>query len=512
MTEAVSRPMLEHGAQLCGLAENEALPRRLLARFIDRADEDLLGELATRTDLGPELRRALVERGGGPVRQTLIWAGSLPLEEVPRDDPKVALAALVSGLAPLSWAAELAVCPDRDVRCEVAVLEQDLGETFYVLAGDPDHEVLRELALNAALPSDLMEKLARHPSTAVRSALARNDQVPARILTGLLADGGSPPPTMCGSCHTVADPDERRAQCGDHTPGILEIQLSALQNPATPPDGMAALVSLPEPWQRGLIAERSGLAEEVYAVLADDADALVRRALAGNPAVPGPLLRRLAGDPAPEVRRAVGANPAITLDLLVSLAARQNLAREIPPRIAAASEDELRLLAASPVAQVRALAAVREDLPADLLTGFAADPDAGVAKRIAPHPSLTADHLLAIVERHGPSVYSAVATNPHCPADLLHRMALDSRAVRKALRPIARHPSATAETLLICLEHRDGCRFAVRHPALPAEVVVELLGHPDWNVASGAAENSALPTAVMERLLDGWLPEAPAAS
>ncbi|MEU3462320.1 hypothetical protein ABZ721_20590 [Streptomyces sp. NPDC006733] len=512
MTEAVSHPVLEHGAQLCGLAENEALPRRLLARFVERADQDLLGELATRTDLGPGLRRALVERGASRVLQALVWAGSLPLEEVPRDDPKVALAALVSGLAPLSWAAELARCPDRDVRWEVADLEQDLGETFHVLADDPDHSVLQALAGNAALPSDLMETLARHPSTAVRSALAQNDRAPARILAGLLADGGSPPPTMCGSCHTVADPDERRAQCGDHAPGILEVQLSALRNPATPPDGMAAFISLPEPWQRALIAERPGVAEEVYTALADDPAPSVRAALAGNPDVPASLLRRLAGDPSSEVRRELGANPAISLDLLMTIAARRRPPREILPRIAAASEDELRQLAASPVAQVRALAAVREDLPADLLAGLAGDPDAGVAQRIASHPSLTAAHLRAIAERHGPAVYSAVATNPHCPADLLHRMALDSHAVRKALRPIARHPAATAETLLICLEHSDSRRHAALHPALPPEVVVELLGYPDWAVASAAAENSALPVAVMERLLDGWLPGAPAES
>ncbi|MFI9101645.1 hypothetical protein ACIGXA_14090 [Streptomyces fildesensis] len=511
MTEAVRHPALEHGAQLCGLAENEALPQDLLARFIDRADEELLGELARRTDLGPALRHALVERGGSSVRETLVWAGSLPLEEVPRDDPKVALAALVSGLAPLSWAAGLASCADRDIRWEVAELEQDLGDTFSVLSNDPDHSVLQSLAGNATLPADLMEELARHPSTAVRSALARNDQVPARILAGLLADGGSPPPTMCGSCSNVGDPAGRRAQCGDHAPGIREVQLSALQNPATPPDGMAAFVSLPEPWQRACIAGRAGIADEVYAALAEDADPRVRGTLAENPAVPQQLLRRLAEDPSSEVRRELGANPAIALDLLTSLAAHQRFGRELLPRIAAASEGELRLLAASPVAQVRALAAVREDLPADLLAAFAADPDAGVAKRVAPHPSLTAGQVRTIAERHGPPVYSAVAASPHCPADLLHRMALDSGSVRKALRPIARHPSATAETLLICLEHRDGRRHAVRHPAMPPALLVELLADPDWEVASGAAGNSALPTAAMERLLDGWLPGAPEA-
>ncbi|MCM2418512.1 hypothetical protein [Streptomyces sp. RKAG293] len=511
MTEAVRHPALEHGAQLCGLAENEALPQHLLARFIDRADEELLCELAQRTDLGPALRQALVERGGSAVRETLVWAGSLLLEEVPRDDPKVALAALVSGLAPISWAADLAICPDRDIRWEVADLERDLGETFYVLANDPDHGVLQSLAGNAALPSDLMEALARHPSTAVRSALARNDQVPARILAGLLADGGSPPPTMCGSCHTVEDPAGRRAQCGDHAPGIREVQLSALQNPATPPDGLAAFVSLPDPGHRACIAERSGIADEVYTALADDADPYVRRTLAANPEVPEQLLRRLAGDSSSVVLRELGTNPAIPLDVLISLAAHQRFGREILPRIAAASEDELRLLAASPIAQVRALAAVREDLPADLLAGFVTDPDAGVAKRVAPHPSLTAGHLHAIAERHGPPVYSAVAANPHCSAGLLHRMALDSRAVRKALRSIARHPSATAETLLICLEHSDGRRYAVQHPAMPPALLVELLADPDWDLASGAAENSALPTAVMERLLDGWLPGVPEA-
>ncbi|MEU3480954.1 hypothetical protein ACI2LO_31500 [Streptomyces sp. NPDC033754] len=148
------------------------------------------------------------------------------------------------------------------------------------------------------------------------------------------------------------------------------------------------------------------------------------------------------------------------------------------PRILNATEPELHALAESRVAQARALAAARPDLPTPLVDRLAKDPDIGVARKIAPHPRLTGHQLTDMADRHGPPVYGAIAQNPACPATLLRRMARDTGSARKALRPLA------------------------AHPASPPDVIESLLANPDPRVVHAAAAHPALPVETMERLLN----------
>ncbi|MFF7443546.1 hypothetical protein [Streptomyces sp. NPDC008122] len=213
---------------------------------------------------------------------------------------------------------------------------------------------------------------------------------------------------------------------------------------------------------------------------------------------------KAAADPDPEVRRAVAENPAVPLDLLVTVAAHERLPAEPAPRVESATEAELRSLAGSRVAQVRALVADRTRLPGDLVERLAADPDPGVARRIAARPDLAPEQLADLVERHGPPVFSAVARHPDCPADVLHRVAAHPATGRRVLRDIARHPASRAETLLRCLaaEDPDVRRYAATHPALPVTVLESLLHGPDEALALAAAENPALPETVMKRIVE----------
>lgn len=130
----------------------------------------------------------------------------------------------------------------------------------------------------------------------------------------------------------------------------------------------------------------------------------------------------------------------------MQVAATARIGPEPVPRIAFATEVELRALAASATVQARLLVAGRADLPVDLVSRLVADPDPGVAAAVATNPLVTVDQLWALASRHGDRVYAAVARNLRCPAELLHHMALRASGA-EIYRAVARHPHALGETL-----------------------------------------------------------------
>ncbi|MGW1508217.1 hypothetical protein [Streptomyces sp. NPDC002394] len=482
---------------LLGLADNPALTDDLFARLVASDDEDVLYALAGRERLTTSQAGALLAVGDQPLTRYLVRSGLVPWPDVPEDHPGRALDAVIGGVAPPAVCWEAATDPDPGVRQEVAYeLDAPTG-IVAALAHDADPKVAVGAAGNPRLPPELLHGLARHPSTVVREAVAENEDAPAELLSALLADGGHPAPTRCGACHP------RETVCPDHTPGVRRIRLAAARHPAVPPSGLAAFLDAPEVGTVTTFAARTDLPTAFLDRLAGHPTADVRAVVAANPAAPEALLRTLAADADPEVRRALAENPAVPLDLLIAVVAHERLPDEPAPRIESATEAELRTLAASRVAQVRALVADRSRLPGDLLARLAADPDPGVARRIAARPELDPDTLTALVERHGPPVFSALARHPDCPAALLHRMAAEAATGRRVLRDIARHPASRPETLLLCLaaEDPDVRHYAAAHPALPVPVLESMLDDPEGELARAAAENPALPEALMERIV-----------
>lgn len=444
---------------LDGLAENPALPPALLDRLIAAADPVLRREIAGRGDLSAAQVRVLLASDEPGVVSVLLARGRVGPADVPLSNPEVAL--VVSGHpdAPPSVARALASHPD--VRARLPEWAHELpADVVDLLARDPDEQVVAELVTFHAVPASLADELSRHPSTEVRRALAASPHTPASVLVRL---------TPCFA----------RELAG---------------NPATPPAVAAALVR--DHRARHALASRTDLPACVYEQLAADVEPGVLAELAANPAVPVPLLRQLTDTRAPQ--RALVRNPAIPLDLLVQMAATARIGPEPVPRIATASEVELRTLAASDTMQARMLVAGRADLPPDLVERFVTDPDPGVAAVVAANPLVTAGQLRTLAERHGDRVYARVARNPRCPADLLHHLALRATGP-ETHRTIARHPHAPGETLLLCLEDAQARHLAAAHPHLPVPKIVELLGSEF--TARPAAANPSLPVAVMEELL-----------
>jgi hypothetical protein len=493
------------------LACNPSLPAALLDRLIMAADDDLAGELAERSDLDDGQVRELARRSESAAN-TLARDGRLdPADVDPRQRPDVALTMLDVGRGRAAWAHLLAGDPDARRREKLAACPDLPAEVADRLAQDSDLRVVVELALFTT-DRDLLTRLAAHPHADVRSGTAANPATPPEVLAALVAvhwRGGGPPPETCDVCEREPIPFAHHPECprldcdlppeaacdGTHESVIHSLLYRAVDNSSTPADAAADLVEHPSMIVRWTLATRPDLPAEVAERLADDPIPGVRRNLTDNPSLPEHLIRRLAGDTSPDVRRRATFNPSVPLDLL-----RRASGAVLLPRIAAATPDEVRELAASPEPRLRALVAERRDLPPEIRDRLARDPDAKVVKAVAPHPGLPEELLREMVARHGVRVIAKVATNPDVSPALLVDLTRHVPPVQKVFREIADRPDAPAEALELCLADARGRPIAAAHPTLPVDRIVELLDDEDDRVAAAAAANPSLPLSAMDRL------------
>ncbi|MEU9045452.1 MULTISPECIES: hypothetical protein [unclassified Kitasatospora] len=431
---------------LYAVALNPALPRDLLGYLIRAADadEELACALADRADLAPEQVRRLAQRDEDAAVR-LAYGGLLRAEDIdPVARPAVALALLDEGRGDPAWARQLVRDPDPYVRMRLGSCPGLPDEVADLLAEDEETDVLAEFGRHT-LRSDLSARLAGHPEAEVRRWVAANEAAPPELLTALLAD----------------DDDRVRGQ--------------AAGNPATP--GAAAARHVDDHLSvRCQLSEHPGLSAETYHRLAEDPTPWIRGNLAENPGIDLPLMHRLATDDGYDVRRRLAFHPRIPLDLLERLAVAVRIGPALLPRIATADPAELAHLAGSSEPRVRMLVARHRDLPASVRDALAADPDAAVAKAVAPHPGLMPAQLAALLDRFGTKVATAVAANPDTPTALLDRIATTEPVPGKALRAIAAHPQAGPEALTRCLASPDPrtAEAAASNPALPPEVIAAL--------------------------------------
>ncbi|MGQ4358078.1 hypothetical protein [Streptomyces drozdowiczii] len=501
---------------LRGLAANSSTPSELIDRLIALADADIAAILARRADLGHAQAVALA----ASVEESVAWLayeGRMTAADIdPATQPEGALALLTEGHARSpEWARLFADDPVAEHREKLAACPGLPDDVVEKLAADPDVQVVAELALWAAPRT--AARLASHPHAAVRRAVAANEAAPPAVLAALLTGEGLPPARRCPVCDReetpfVHDPHCPRLDCdlppgaacdGSHESTRHDTQLAALSNPATPTEAVVGFVDHPSLLLRWALAARPDLPPDICARLAENTNPGVRGDLAENPALDDALIRVLATDRDHEVRRRLARNPRVPLDVLTHLAGTTRIGATLLPRIAAASPDELKELAASPDPAARMLPAQRRDLAPAVRDALADDSDAKVVKSIAPHPGLTDSRLSAMLDRHGSQVAARVAANPDATPALLETIARHGPAARKALREIARHRHAPAPALLACLRDARARPIAAGHAALPQAVIEELLtdADADAEVAEAAAANPSLPPGVMSDLV-----------
>ncbi|MET8573539.1 hypothetical protein [Streptomyces sp. NPDC005012] len=496
-----------------GLAANPSLPSRLVDRLIATADEELALELAYRSDLTERQAAALVARYPG-TGVPLARAGRLTPGQVdPAELPDTAPALLDEGAGPPEWARLFTQGADTGRRVRLAACPGLPPDVVAALADDHEVEVVAELALSA--PAEVAVRLAGHPHAEVRCAVAGNENTPPESLVALLTGEGLEPARHCLVCDTVPVPFVHDPGCpspdcdlppgadcdGGHASTLLATRDRALRNPTVPGEVVVRFAADPVFWIRELVAAHPRLPADAGTPLAADPSPAVRGALARNPVIGTDLMRTLSADADPAVRRELAHNPRLPLDLLAELTGRFRSGIGPLPRVASASPAEVARLAASPHAGLRALVAARDDLPAATRDALAADPDAQVAKNVAPHPGLDEALLRRMLERHGERVAARVAANPGATPLLLAELTRLLPGARKALRVVARHPAAPAGALEACLDDRQARPLAAGHPRLPVPRILALLDDGDERVVEAAAANPSLPVQEMERLV-----------
>ncbi|MFJ6656578.1 hypothetical protein ACIQNG_09465 [Streptomyces sp. NPDC091377] len=498
---------------LYGLAVNPALSPGQVGRLMSMADEEIATRLAGRADLGHEQAVALAAHSADSA-VLLAHEGRLTSADIdPGHRPEAALALLDRGTGSVEWARHFAADPVRERREKLAACPGLPSDVVDTLAADPDVQVVAELAYWTT--PDNAARLAAHPHAEVRRAVAGNEATPAATLAALVTGDGLPPARHClvcdrGETPLVHDPRRPRldgdlpsgASCdGSHESTVQGLLLAALGNPATPVEAVLGCADHPSVLVRRTLAARPDLPRQVSVRLAADPDPGVRAALAENPATDKALIHTLADDPDPEVRRGLARHPRVPLTVLTVLARTTRTGHTPLPRVTTASPVEVDQLARSPEPTTRMLVALRRDLPPETRDRLADDPDAKVAKAVAPHPGLTETRLRAMVDRHGVHVLAGVAANPDASPALLEDLVRHVPAPQRMLREVARHDSATAPALLACLTDRRARLMAAGHPALPPPVIADLLTDTDWQVVEAAAANPSLPPAVTAALL-----------
>ncbi|GIJ49337.1 hypothetical protein Val02_62230 [Virgisporangium aliadipatigenens] len=377
---------------------------------------------------------------------------------------------------------------------------------------------LHGLAINPALPTDLLDRFVMVAGPGIGQRLAERDDLSAAHVRVLAA--GNEPWTLAALARrglvTTADVD----------PGDPEVVLALADA------GAAAHAWLRSPAQDGTarvrerLAEAAGTPVEILRALAGDADIDVVAAVGHAAHLPPDLAERLATHPHLRVRHAVAGNPATPAPVLDALATGS-----LPPagscpgcdgnaypppgwHCAGAHEDGTtgvrQALAANPAMPPQAFGvdvdrehtftrwalAARVDLTEEAYRRLSVDPVPGVRSTLAANPAIAADLLAALAIDPDPEVRRQVAHHPHVALEVLAQVVSTTKIGATLLPRIA---AATAGEVRCCAvvlralvaERRD----------LPPDVVDRFTRDPDAKVVKAIAPHPGIPEERLRAML-----------
>ncbi|MFD7863916.1 PE-PGRS family protein [Streptomyces sp. NPDC059783] len=528
------------GSALIGVTTEEDEVWLTLLDDLGERQEAAAREAARETPREREAAWATLFQGPGPsARLREMWAHGLALNPATPDDLRARLLGLSHFLLwrPLPTAVvEAAMAhPDRRVRLLLAEAQPDITAEQWarLILGERetrDRWILTMLAADrrAELTDAAYERLAADPSAKVREEAARLTGLPTRLRAALAADAdASVRASACPGAwphldaparralledpsgkvraeallryhqeHPVPRPVLETAELADRMVGTCRLERGLAEhlarhgsparrsslagNPHLDPDLVGLLARDPDVDVRSVVAIRSDLTEEQRAAIPIDFDPRGRysalawvTALHGDPGA----MRRLAASTHPLVRRSVAR------------------ARHLPPDVVERlAHDEDRVVQLF-------LAESCDDAPADMLlrvwqwwTGSLSTPDCPHG-----HPNFPRRDLLRYADDPNPRMRQLALDDPESTGDLVERFSRDrDEEVRHRAASDPRLTPASAVRLLDD-PHEHVRHAACRHPGLPARTLVRLLRDPE--TAQAAAQQAALPTPVMERMI-----------
>ncbi|MHC3821221.1 hypothetical protein [Streptomyces sp. DT9] len=388
------------------------------------------------------------------------------------------------------------------------------------------NHVLCGLAVNAALPSELVQHLITVADADIAESLAgRAGLSPEQAVTLAARVEESAERLAYEGLLTAADIDPVTQ------PGAA---LALLDARAGDPQWARLLATDPDVRRREKLAACPGLPDDVRETLAADADIRVVAELALW--TTADMAARLARHPHAEVRRAAAANEATPPGLLAALATGEGLppaerclvcdSMEVPfthdpycprpdcdlrsgascdgshestvhetaervLRNPAAPVEALLRFAGHPSMMLRWALAARPGLPPETGLKLADDPVPGVRAELAGNPGIDAALIRKLAADHGHDVQRTLAHNPRLPLDVLPRLAAAVRIGPTLLPRISAATASEAEDL--SRSSSPSVRmFLAQRRDLPAGVRDRLAADPDAKVVKSIAAHPGL--------------------
>lgn len=457
-----------------GLKDRRDLPRPVQEAMLRHPDRVVRGTLAAHPRADPDLRSRLL---ADPDWWVAVRAFGSPGHQPLSDEVLIWLLARIEEPGPRS----------------ILSTEELIGELLDAVGWDPRLYRLRATHPDARVRRRAAEVTCWRDDESSRAALLADPVPEIRSVTAAaIAESERPmqpadlPSHYCHAFWAVLQRPLSRALVDQV---VASDDTSALYfvgpNPTTPPDVVRTLLRHPSTEVRRRLAARADLSRE--------------------------QLLELAADPEVEVRTAVSVHPGLTeqdragIDIDVTTAdgdghfgpdrpCLYGCYAKMPPLT-----DALRW-AGSVNPLLRRRAARTPELPADLVTGLADDPDLGVRVLLAQHhpgappelllrcfleyhgcgrerlsalPQFPTDGLAAFADHADPVVRRLVALDPHADPALVERLCADpDAAVRQAMAACPRLPVTRITALL---DDPDLAEHAAVNPALPVDRMHRIL-------------------------------------
>jgi len=445
--------------KLTKLSKSKSVRDRVLVAFHNGTSEDLLTALSD--DENVAVRFAVAKNPGtpadvldklskdleAPVSQAALANESISIESLKSTDSDEARINLASSNeVTAETLVKLAKEKNEDIRAAVAKNRNTPSETLFALAKDKSDDVRGKVAKNPSssvetMPEEVLKVLSKDLKSSVRDAALKNTN---------LSDG---------SIETFENP--------------IAVKLRLAENPSTPIDILESLIT-------------DG--ESIYY---QGTTTSLTAAVAGNPSITDSLMSKLVKSKNDQVKKALAGNPSLTskyLDVLVS---------ESRKKIAAGKWDYnnrgLELgLACNPSA------------PAAYLIELTGHIDSWIVAAVASNPNMPPAQLVALGKSEAKHVRQGVAENPKAPWALLKSLSKEEAC----LWYVCKNPATRAEELVEIANQSDDEHVLsdiAKHSNTPMKLIEKLAKHKEAWIRLGVADNPNTPSAVREKILDGFL-------
>jgi len=349
----------------------------------------------------------------------------------------------------------LASTGDESIRLRIARHPAAAPATLAILArADAAEDLGARVAGHRNTPCDILQDLYQRyrDSSGIRRALCNNPHTPRTLLRRLAV--GAALAELKGIVHNPEADNALLRLCWEQEDIYLQAEAAAHPNCA------------------------SDLLESAESVT----QAVVRRKLAQNPALPDTVLMRLLGDAEAQVRAAAVRSLSI-------------------PAIA-----ELDLNGGDPSRQVRRDQARCTGLPLSWINRLAQDDDSWVRRLVARNKTTPEQTLYRLAGDHVFEVRRGVTRNPECPAKLLERLAHDPHPWVRAGVALR---GDIVEPLIIELSRDsdiDVLSALGKNPNTPLDVLKGITRHNSRDVRRSVILNANTPHRILCGLLEDTYP------